>query len=184
MRLAKPPSLHLKLAANHLVDNLIKVWPGFTSFLEEMGIKTSDYFGGNLLEGNDVNKLFRRLDQLEERIPEEHKLFHQCFVEMKSVVEGCLQFSLNPEYPTIIQRFSEAFKELRNCYQMTETVKFHIITTHLRSVLDHCGTGLGQFGEQEVEASHSVFHRMWTNRFYVKYVECMCILTFNTQNLG
>ena len=77
-------------------------------------------------------------------------------------------------------------------FDLTETVKFHIITTHLKPVIDKLGVALGQFAEQEVEASHSVFHKLWKQRFFVKYVDAndevfksqylKAVLTFNRQN--
>ena len=192
--IAKPPTLHLKLAANHIVDELTKVWPEFKTFLAEKGIKTSDYFGGNLLEGNDVNKLFKKQKELEEEIPEEYHLFSKTLGCLQKVVKGCLEFSLDEDYANIISELKESYRQLMRDFGVSETVKFHILTTHIKPVVDQIGRALGESGEQEVEAAHSVFHQIWKKRFFVKYVSAgeeiyrqqylKAVKTFNREHLS
>ena len=79
-------------------------------------------------------------------------------------------------------------------FKLSETVKFHIILTHIKPAIDKLGVALGQFAEQEVESSHSVFHQLWKQRFFVKYVDAndnvftsqylKAVLTFNQQKIG
>ena len=55
--LSIPPSLHLKLAFNNILTDLMKVWPDLTVFLKSKHIPVEAYHGGGhkvVLEGNQV----------------------------------------------------------------------------------------------------------------------------------
>ena len=79
-------------------------------------------------------------------------------------------------------------------FGVSETVKFHILTTHIKPVVDKIGRAQGESGEQEVEAAHSVFHQIWKKRFFVKYVSAgeeiygqqylKAVKTFNREHLS
>ena len=49
-------------------------------------------------------------------------------------------------------------------FRVAETVKFHILTTHIKPVVDQIRWALGESQEQEVEAAHSVFDQIWKKR--------------------
>ena len=56
--LSIPPSLHLKLAFNSILTDLLKAWPELVAFLKSKYIPTESYHGGVIkkvvLEGNQV----------------------------------------------------------------------------------------------------------------------------------
>jgi hypothetical protein len=59
--LSIPPSLHLKLAFNSIMTDLLKAWPELVTFLKSKHIPTEAYHGGGtkkvVLEGNQVLNL-------------------------------------------------------------------------------------------------------------------------------
>jgi hypothetical protein len=59
--LSIPPSLHLKLAFNNILTDLMKVWPDLSVFLKSKHIPVEAYHGGGnkvVLEGNQVLHCF------------------------------------------------------------------------------------------------------------------------------
>lgn len=59
--LSIPPSLHLKLAFNSILTDLLKAWPELVTFLKTKHIPTEAYHGGGtkkvVLEGNQVSNI-------------------------------------------------------------------------------------------------------------------------------
>ena len=110
-------------------------------------------------------------------------------------MKGCLEFSLDEDYANIISELKESlYRQLMRDFGPSETVKFHILTTYIKPVVDQIGQALGESGEQEVEAAHSVFHQIWKKRFFVKYVSAgveiywqqyfKAVKTFNREHLS
>jgi hypothetical protein len=63
--LSIPPSLHLKLAFNNILTDLMKEWPDLGVFLKSKHIPAEAYHGGGghkvVLEGNQVLQGFKIL---------------------------------------------------------------------------------------------------------------------------
>ena len=166
MTVCPPPSLHLKLGFNKLLIELGKKWPELFLYVDSLGISFEPYFG-RTLEGNEVDKFIRNLDTLETLIPSDLMAFVDCMRAFSGVVDSCFGFELDPYYKDVVKKFSQSLKTLKTSFDVTETVKFHIIVKHVPQGIEMLGCALGQFSEQEVENAHSVFDRIW-RRYKVK----------------
>ena len=187
---AVPPALHLKLAINHFLKELAKVWPGVLAWLDGLNIVLEPYHGGQTLEGNEASKVLKNLESLEEILPSDFSLFLDCLVGLRDTIHSTFGFTLDPYYQRVISRFQKSFQDLRNRFSVSETTKLHIIFTHVSQFIELTGKPLGEFSEQELENSHSAFESIW-NRYRVKKTSSevysanyfRAVLCFNAQNI-
>ena len=180
-----PPALHCKLAVNHFLEGLGKVWPPVFDWLSSLDLVFEPYHG-NTLEGNGCSKVLRRLDSLEEIIPGEFVKFVDCLKGFRDTVNSCFGFTLDPFYKNVIKMFKESFVLLQAEFGTSETNKLHVIFNHIEDFIVTVGKPLGEFSEQELENAHSAFEKIWarykvknlkSNHYAPNYLKA--VLTFN-----
>ena len=160
--ISPPPSLHLKLSFNKLLEVLALLWPQLLDWIDSLGVSFEPYHGVTL-EGNEVHKVMRSLDHLESIIPTEFMVFVDTMRAFSDVCDSCFGYQLDPFYLSIINKFSETLAKLQKEYAVSETVKFHIIKFHVPKFIQLTGKALGQYSEQEVENAHALFAEIWAN---------------------
>ena len=161
-----PPSLHLKLGLNHILDALSKVWPELTDWLSSLNVVHEPYHGF-CLEGNEVSKVLKKLTTLEQRLPDELEPFLTCMEDFDKVVQSCFGFTLADDYKSSISLLTSSFSALHEKFNVSESVKLHIIMNHVAQFIDLTGNPLGQYSEQETETCHSTFDVFWS-RYKIK----------------
>ena len=75
-------------------------------------------------------------------------------------------------------------------FAVSETVKMHILMVHVEQFIEMTGKPLGEFSEQSLEDSHSLFQEYW-KKFLIKDIDSekylanneKCILTLNASNV-
>lgn len=184
-----PPALHCKLAVNHFLSELCKVWPNMLEWIKSLSLVFEPYHG-HTLEGNGCSKVLKNLDLLGEIIPSQFLPFLQCLENFRDTMDSCFGYSLDPYYKDVIGRFKSSFDSLREMFGCSETNKLHIIFNHVEDFIEEVGRPLGEYSEQELESSHSKFAQIWS-RFKVKQLTSehfppsylKAVLTFNSLHI-
>ena len=163
LRKVCPPGLHLYLGFNHILKGFLNVWPKLQDWLENHGIVFMKYHG-ETLEGNEVKKVLRLLDELRADAPRRFAPFIKCMEDFGAVAHACFRTNdLQANYKDSIKAFSKSFKVLKTKFEVTENVKIHEINVHVSQWIDIFDTSLGGHSEHEVEGIHSQFARIWRN---------------------
>ena len=174
--LLAPPSLHLMLGCNYLIEQLGKYWRGMSVWIKEHHLNYEAYQGG-CFEGNDVKKFFSLLEVLEKDTPEEFQDFIVCLKEFRNVSQYVLNSSsIHTDRHKHIHNFGAALDNLKAKYTgdekrrgaFSEIPKFHIIRKHVLDFIDYVKRPLTMFSEQELESSHYRFSDIWEERFKMK----------------
>ena len=174
--LMAPPSLHLMLGCNYLIEQLGKYWQGLSVWIQEHHLNYENYQGG-CFEGNEVKKFLSLLEVLEQDTPDEFQDFIVCFKEFRNVSQFVLNSStINTNYHQHVHNFGVALDTLKRRYTgddngkgaFSEIPKFHIIRRHVCDFIDYVNKPLSMFSEQELESSHYRFNDIWEERFKMK----------------
>ena len=126
-----PPVLHLKLGLNHVLKALLNVWPELRDWLTQLHILFEPYHG-ETLEGNDVTKVLKNLDKLQEVLPVCFSAFLDFFNDFKKVIDSVFGVSLDPNYRSVLENLIMSFNKLRSEFGVSETLKLHIVFTHVQ----------------------------------------------------
>ena len=117
-----------------------------------------------LLEGNDCEKFLKKLDKLALWIPSELNEYLDLLVALKSVIESCFRTSgLLPDYKDCLVRFERNAYKCKDSFGLSLVPKLHMIFDHVPYYCEKFGVSLGRYSEQELEASHSSFNKIWQN---------------------
>ena len=63
-----------------------------------------------------------------------------------------------------------SFDVIKERFLVPKTVKVHILLVHVKQFIELTGKPLGEFSEQALEDSHSLFQEYW-KRFLVKDID-------------
>ena len=158
-----PPELHLLLGpTNHMYDELSKLWPESSVWSNSCYVHKTEYHGG-CFEGNDCRKLLKNVNLLQERCPDEFRMFANTFSLFNEVVVACFGDKLEENYKEAIADFTEAYMHLK----ISVTPKVHAVMFHVEEFCSMTGKGLGPWSEQTSESLHREFTKCWDN-FLVK----------------
>ena len=141
-------------------------WPELLNFLNSLNVVFEPYHG-TTLEGNEVTKVMRSLGHLESLVPAELLPFVDTMRAFYDVVESTFGYTLDPFYENCINNFKLSFETLQGKFQITETVKVHMIKNHVQQYITMTGRSLGTESEQALENAHSSFQVIW-NKYKVK----------------
>ena len=130
------------------------------------------------------------MDKLEAVIPDHLYPFITFFNDIARVMDSAFGYTLDPNYKDVISKLRESFKVIRWRFAVSETVKMHILMVHVEQFIEMTGRPLGEFSEQSLEDSHSLFQEYW-KRFLIKDIDSekylanykKCILTLNASNV-
>ena len=171
LELFPPPTLHNTLGVvNKTLEFLHMEWEaisedecGVENFLASLHIRKKTYFG-NTLEGGECEQVLSNLSKLREKVPAELHIFVDFLQAFKSVKDSCFGYTLYPDWDNDLKRFTAIFKQMRRQFaSVSETVKIHIVSVHVRQFLlrDGCKRGLAEFSEQEGESAHQHWDKIW-----------------------
>ena len=130
------------------------------------------------------------VDKLEDEIPKEFIPFVDFFRELGQLKDSVFGFTLDPYYEIIIEKLRSTFSILKVNFGVTESVKIHIILTHITQFIQLTGEPLGPYSEQALEDAHSMFQVYW-DRLLIKDLNSQnylpryqkAILTMNSSNV-
>ena len=84
-----PPELHLLFGpTNHMYDELSKLWPGVSVWSNACYVHKTEYHG-RCFEGYDCRKLHKNISFLQERYPDEFRMFAKAFSLFNEVAVTC-----------------------------------------------------------------------------------------------
>ena len=90
----------------------------------------------------------------------------------REVAHSCLTAKeLLPNYNEKISEYAESVYVLKEKFKMTISNKMHIIISDVPRFCDKFGISLGKLSEQETEASHYQFSKLWEARYKIKDFE-------------
>ena len=121
-------------------------------FLNSLNVVFEPYHG-TTLQGNEVTKVMQSLDSLESILPPDLLPFVETMRSFSEVVESTLGFTLDPNFQDKLDTFETEFENLQQEFGITETVKFHVIKTHIEQYIQKTGRALGRESEQALEHS-------------------------------
>jgi len=140
-----PPSLHLNMGAfNHIFDELKKAHPNLKiDWSDKLHVYQQPYHG-DTFEGNDVRKLQRNLDVLDEILPQHFSAYVTALKALRDVNSSCLGLQLDEYYADVLKHFSESYRKL----DISVTVKVHILEKHVKQYIERTNDSLGTVSEQ------------------------------------
>jgi hypothetical protein len=183
---APPPELHLMLGiVNHMYTAVVAEWPEIEQWPKNLGINRR-FQPGFSFNGNHCRLLLKSTEKLKElRPPRKVFKFIEAFEKFGEVVHACFSHSLDRDFKIKIRQFENAYRKLG----ISETVKCHIVFTHLSQFLDPKDHGLALYSEQAAESIHRIFAKVWekycVNPRNSKYGEKLlaAVLDLNGMNL-
>ena len=167
------PELHILMGfANHLF------WKGLVPLLGEkvallwpkkLNLVSKSYHG-NCFEGNVCRKLLKHADKLND--PDIYRKvgilalmpFINAFKSMDRVVNCCFTSGkVGPGLTGYIEQLSKDFEALQMAEDISETLKIHVMRTHVEQCLTFIenNNGLGYWLEQTGESIHHEFMHIW-----------------------
>lgn len=185
-----PPPLHLKLALNSILDSLLNVWPELEIWTEMLHLVFAPYHG-MVLEGNQCEKFLKHLEAMAEWIPADFEEYLVLLRSFKSVLDSCCRATgLSEDYKACLDSFRDAALDVKDKFDMSIIPKLHVIIDHVGYYCDKYQVSLGRYSEQELEACHSTFDKMWRSQFMMKNPKdpkygpqlLKCVLTYVNKN--
>lgn len=154
-----PPPLHLLLGVvNHLVDDLEKNKPVVAKrWLKTCCVSRNSTFG-RALNGNACNLILKKAHLLKV-ISKDCDDYYELFRSFHLVVTSCFGMDLDPNYESYIDNF----EKLYNDSYLKQTVKVHVVVTHIKHFLSDKNCGLGVFSEHAFEAIHHDYKECYKN---------------------
>ena len=117
-----------------------------------------DYHGRDL-DGPNCRKLLSQVDDFEQKLPAEHKIFAVALRAFDKFRKSCYGFDLAENYKELLVEFRLAYMDLK----MPITPKLHVIFHHVVEFCERNGRGLGIFSEQCSESVHYDYEGTWKN---------------------
>ena len=175
MELLPPPELHAGLLGpvNQTIQTMSKTVPGMADFLRENNIKGSGC-GGDL-NGPTIKKLLQnhnnqltKLEILCLNVSQDHSLFIEHLRNINLLHTLVNSHDLRLEMiKDVIGKMRENFLKLHEKFEMSETLKLHIIFAHYLEYFEQTGHTLLKYTDEVTEAVHSQL-RMFEERHYYK----------------
>lgn len=193
------PELHLLLGfTNHLFfDGLVPLLGREKAFIWPQKLHLiSKSYQGEVFEGNACRKLIQKADDLMDPdiVDESNKKVLKCFVAAFKSLDTLVTkyFSTTLGDLSTIDSDLKKFKNDFAATGVSETLKIHIITDHLKQSIQYLGQeyGLVFWSEQAGESIHSYFLKTWikymindmTNPNYSKQL-LKAAIEFSSKNL-
>ena len=110
-------------------------------------------------EGNEVNKFLSSLDDLREVIPPEFASFVDFFDDLRETIQSTFGFELDPNYKTVLSRLNSSFQIIKEKFDVPETVKLHIMLTHLEQFIDITGKSLACIQNKDLRMPTVIFEK-------------------------
>ena len=138
-------------------------------FLKLSGVSHKAYFGGTL-EGNQCSKLLDNYGLLENLAREHNRYDIACFVRVfkafQALKKACFSDDLDPDFELIIDEFKESLIALEEVFELSITIKFHILCIHVKEYCKITGKSMKYITEQAVESSHRAW-KLFVQRYWV-----------------
>ena len=107
-----------------------------------------------------------------------------------TIMESKMGFTLDPDYLKMIENLRRSIDLINSNFDVTEIPKLHIILTHVPQFLAKTKRALGEFSEQALEATHSLFVDVW-KKYQMKDISAAnyntryyrAIMDFNANNI-
>ena len=142
-------------------------------FLEANNIHRTVYQGSHSFEGNHARQLLKVINRMRlevENLTEDYEADKPRIMKIIDtmqafdwVVASCFSKQLVGDYVGAIKNFSELYMELHNNYDVSVTVKVHLVMAHVIPQINkrHPGYGIGVLTEQSFESAHHEFKMEW-----------------------
>ena len=106
----------------------------------------------------DVIKDEVKLIDLEESLPANANIFVECLRGIASVHKVLVSDTLHPDYEAIITNFVTNWKVLEDKFEISCTLKIHIIETHMLDAIRESGKSFHDESDEVVERAHYGVH--------------------------
>ena len=143
-------------------------------FLTKNNIHRTVYQGSHSFEGNHARELLKVINRMrlhvenysEEDFDVNKPKIMKIIDTMQAfdwVVASCFSKELLGGYVAAIHDFSKLYMELHNSYNVSVTVKAHLVMKHVIPQINkrHPGFGIGVLTEQSFESAHHEFKLEW-----------------------
>ena len=130
--------------------------------------------------------ILKKLDKLEEKIPDELKQFTRTLQKFDVVLQAACSMVVKPGYEEVIEDFRLNYESLG----ISTTPSVHTIFNHVKDWYDRHGTdhGLAWYGEEATETCHNDWPKTWIQGYKVtdtheKYGDNLLagVAAYNTQ---
>ena len=146
---------------NHFIDNCSQLCEDneLENFLAKKGITREVCF--HRLEGNEVTRVMKELDDLEKELPNDKLQHVKCLRSLKDLQDSVCKTELDPQYNIKIADFKNEYTKLREESNISIPLKVHYIFDHLEDLLDM--TGLNTVNDHTVECMHQDLSKRMKN---------------------
>jgi hypothetical protein len=186
---------------NKLYDLLVK-YVELKEFEKDLYLVRERYHS-KTFEGNEIKRIYRRIEQLEEVVmsQDETKVdIVECMKELEKVDKLAAAEYLDKNYRQVIETFKSSWMNLHYKYfdkkgkrELTIPNKVHVIVDHLPDYFDRTGKTLHNISDQTIESVHQLlFKHMVRSNYYVKHAKSKKhsqkalagLKAFNSYNVG
>ena len=162
--LIPPPELHIFTGITTKIFSVLNVQWSAQTGVKDAGLQwaaahgaSADWQGG--FNGNKCSTLLSKLDDLENSVPSNLKMFVTALRDFKKVKDGCFGQTLDEWFECYISDFRRSFKALK----MKETHKVHTLLDHVADFCNERFEPLGRYSEQASESVHADFKKVYAN---------------------
>ena len=145
---------------NTLWNTLCKHFPSEAeAFATYFGMKSAGKVGD--FNGKTVKDVINdevKLTNLEESLPANAHIFVECLRGIASVHKVLVSDTLHPDYEAIITNFVTNWKVLEDKFEISCTLKIHIIETHMLDAIRESGKTFHDESDEVVEKAHYGVH--------------------------
>ena len=114
----------------------------------------------------------KKIDILEEMIPDEHKSIIDGFKATKEINREICGKVLGENCEKSLADFEDIIMFLHGKYALSITPKMHIMIDHVGDYIRMTGKPLGYISDQTIEHSHQILNtRMERSKYYVKAID-------------
>ena len=142
-------------------------------FLGDNNIHRTEYQGSHSFEGNHARELLKVIDKMRievEKLDVDIEVNKQRIMRIidtimafDRVVTACFSKELVGDYVGAIKEFSDLYMDLHDNFNVSVTVKVHLVMKHVIPQIHkrHPGFGIGVLTEQSFESAHHEFKMEW-----------------------
>ena len=137
-------------------------------FEDKHSIKIDEYHG-ETLEGPQINKIYKHIDDLLEEVCNQDELcvfYIDTIKRLKEVEKVANSKDLNTSFNDIIDNFVNSWKTLTLYFGTTVPNKVHLIQSHLPDFFREKGHSLYGLSDQVIESCHQEFSKRLSQSNY------------------
>ena len=122
---------------------------------------------GGKFNGPSIKQALKNLEDLEEILPKMASPFINYFMSISNLHKMCTEDKLNENFRETIQNFRECFEVVHELFDISETLRIHVILDHYSDYFEMMGENVKETNGEHHEALHHTLKAMQRNKGYI-----------------